>query len=428
MVVGLLTMKMQKHIVELFDAKSDPPVLILEYVAKGSLADYLARSERFSIFETGEVLRQITDVLQYLDGQNIVHRDLSPHNILVSQRDPDGIIIKLADFGLSKKAMDFTTFCGHSFYVAPEIVRWRSSGSSSVPTYKSAVDIWSAGVVVAELICGLPARPARELAHPSTTWHEDICDHVRDYHRRTRERLATFLLGNMLVIDPADRAPAAECHERAMREKAMSEEAMGESENTRWGEIGFMETRPGANDGGEGTFSSLSVDHYIQNFLSFDARSTPTQSTVASQAAEPVRRDPSGVQSFINKARDPFSSFFMGSAVSGIDGNFDIRYGTAMQSIMSFAANIAGQNEPPAGPPPSPLAVVWPSPATTPTAATPIITSPTVAEVFPPEYMVLAASSDPTRLVSSPEPSLMCDEMETEPGQEAQSGGQKRTR
>jgi serine/threonine protein kinase len=84
-----------------------------------------------------------------------VYRDIKPGNILVKHRYP--LYIKFADFGLSKEGSSFTTICGSKTYVPPEIARYLSS-PKSVPTekYKSAVNIWSLGVIILEYAYGLP--------------------------------------------------------------------------------------------------------------------------------------------------------------------------------------------------------------------------------------------------------------------------------
>ncbi|GAB1312100.1 hypothetical protein MFIFM68171_02310 [Madurella fahalii] len=85
-----------------------------------------------------------------------MHRDISTGNILVYSRDYDGIFIKFADFGLAKEGEQLTTHCGHRTYLAPEIHRKWCKVPRSAASYTSAVDIWSAGVVITELLCGLP--------------------------------------------------------------------------------------------------------------------------------------------------------------------------------------------------------------------------------------------------------------------------------
>jgi len=71
----------------------------------------------------------------------IAHRDLKPENLLC-HGDGENMVIKIADFGLSKIFGDgemLETSCGTPDYVAPEVL----TGSA----YDNAVDMWSVGVI-----------------------------------------------------------------------------------------------------------------------------------------------------------------------------------------------------------------------------------------------------------------------------------------
>ena len=75
----------------------------------------------------------------------VMHRDLKPHNILVSA---DGKKLKIADFGLARAFTPFhrplTTEVITRWYRAPEIILGYSK-------YSSSVDIWSVGCIIAEM-------------------------------------------------------------------------------------------------------------------------------------------------------------------------------------------------------------------------------------------------------------------------------------
>lgn len=95
---------------------------------------------------------QLLDALQHLVERGVVHRDVKPQNLLL---DGHGHL-KLCDFSCCKcfdrtSTQDARTFTciGTPQYMAPEV---RSRAGHSF-----AVDCWSAGVVLAELVCGAAA-------------------------------------------------------------------------------------------------------------------------------------------------------------------------------------------------------------------------------------------------------------------------------
>lgn len=80
-----------------------------------------------------------------MHSMNIIYRDLKPENVLLGQ---DGHI-KIADFGFAKLCPNMTwTLCGTPDYLAPEIV--------SQQRYNKSVDWYALGVLIFEMLSGLP--------------------------------------------------------------------------------------------------------------------------------------------------------------------------------------------------------------------------------------------------------------------------------
>jgi len=97
---------------------------------------------------------QIMSGVEYCHSKNVVHRDLKPENLLID----DNCNVQLADFSLANKveaknhllgdSAFLQTSCGSPNYAAPEIV-------SGVEYDGFQVDIWSLGVILYSLVCGM---------------------------------------------------------------------------------------------------------------------------------------------------------------------------------------------------------------------------------------------------------------------------------
>ena len=122
--------------------------LVLDYVPGGELFGRLKEEERFSESRVRLYAAEILLGLGQLHSLGFVYRDLKPENILV---DAEGHL-KITDFGLAKGKMNSgattTTFCGTPEYVAPEMLRQEP--------YTKSVDWWSYGILIYEMLTGLP--------------------------------------------------------------------------------------------------------------------------------------------------------------------------------------------------------------------------------------------------------------------------------
>eukprot|EP00002_Diphylleia_rotans_P017592 TRINITY_DN3411_c0_g1_i1.p1 TRINITY_DN3411_c0_g1~~TRINITY_DN3411_c0_g1_i1.p1 ORF type:complete len:455 (-),score=112.68 TRINITY_DN3411_c0_g1_i1:244-1608(-) len=129
---------------------ADKLYLVLDFVNGGELFYHLQRDKRFSEPRAKFYGAEITLALDYLHKHNIVYRDLKPENLLL---DSYGHIC-MTDFGLCKTGLGFgettTTFCGSLEYLAPEVLDSSSQG------YNHAVDWWSLGILLYEMMAGLP--------------------------------------------------------------------------------------------------------------------------------------------------------------------------------------------------------------------------------------------------------------------------------
>jgi len=122
--------------------------LVLEFCSGGDLFFYLTRrklvSEDAVLFYAAEVV----SALDAVHRLSVVYRDLKPENLLLTARGH----LKLTDFGLAKmdvgRLSGAFSLCGTPEYMAPEILARRGHGM--------AVDLWSFGMLLHELLAGLP--------------------------------------------------------------------------------------------------------------------------------------------------------------------------------------------------------------------------------------------------------------------------------
>ncbi|CUU58046.1 Serine/threonine protein kinase [Parafrankia irregularis] len=137
-----------KHdrIVRIHDYLLEPPgpALISEYV-EGRTVGQLAERLRGNPAAARRILADILDALEYAHGHGVLHRDLSPGNIIVDEDDRATLI----DFGVASRAdTDAHSMVGTLPYLAPEIV---ADGA-----WSPAADLYSLAVLVFEALVGRP--------------------------------------------------------------------------------------------------------------------------------------------------------------------------------------------------------------------------------------------------------------------------------
>jgi serum/glucocorticoid-regulated kinase 2 len=119
----------------------------MPFLSGGELFQHLRKFRTFDEDKVRFYGAQIALALEYLHKKGIVYRDLKPENILMDEKG----YLRLADFGMAKhlkedeKAM---SFCGTPEYLAPEII--------TLEGHDKSVDWWSFGILLFEMLCGLP--------------------------------------------------------------------------------------------------------------------------------------------------------------------------------------------------------------------------------------------------------------------------------
>jgi serine/threonine protein kinase len=137
-----------------FDSGHHQHFIVMEHVSGNSCAELLRDHGHLDVPQAMDIVTQACRGLDYAHRNGVVHRDVKPGNLLVSETD----VVKLADFGIAR-ATDQSSITqvgsvlGTAAYLAPEQARGDEAGP--------AADLYSLGVVTYQLISGrLPYEAA----------------------------------------------------------------------------------------------------------------------------------------------------------------------------------------------------------------------------------------------------------------------------
>jgi len=135
------------NIVKCYDVidEKDSIYMILEYCDCGDLRRLIEMKkkplkEKFVQY----YFSQLASGLKFLMDRNIIHRDIKPRNILLTN---DRRELRIADFGFARRIKNislFDTICGSPLYMAPEIM--------GKENYNKQTDLWSIGIILFEML------------------------------------------------------------------------------------------------------------------------------------------------------------------------------------------------------------------------------------------------------------------------------------
>lgn len=132
-----------------FFEDSDYVYLVLELAHNGELQRYIKNnSPKITEEEAAHIMTQVVEGLIYLHSHNILHRDMSLANLLLTK----DMRIKIADFGLATQLTrpdeKHMTMCGTPNYISPEVATRSSHGLEA--------DVWGIGCMLYTLLTGKP--------------------------------------------------------------------------------------------------------------------------------------------------------------------------------------------------------------------------------------------------------------------------------
>jgi hypothetical protein len=261
------------HVVRVYDAfeHEGAPWIVMEYISGPSLSDLIAGGQALPPRQVAVIGAQVATALAAAHGAGVVHRDVKPGNVLLS--DASGEHAKLTDFGIARAEEDHQLtrtgmVSGTAAYFSPEVAQGEE------PT--AASDVWALGATLYTAVEGRRPFP-------------DAPNAVAQLHTIVRQapaepRLAgplTPVLAGMLHGDPAQRWTA----ERAATELRRIAEGDATTQGQAWG----VGTPPGA----------AAVTGGVQGAAAWTASGTAGGATqihrpVEATRAVPVGQEPAG--------------------------------------------------------------------------------------------------------------------------------------
>lgn len=137
------------NIVNIYDVGQDENIhyIIMEYVDGCNLKDLIKKEGSMDPYKALYITKQIAMALSQAHKKDIIHRDIKPHNILISEEG----IAKVADFGIAKATTSSTitnmgSIIGSVHYFSPEQARGGYIDQRS--------DLYSLGIVLYEMLVG----------------------------------------------------------------------------------------------------------------------------------------------------------------------------------------------------------------------------------------------------------------------------------
>ncbi|KAM3365288.1 hypothetical protein ACQJBY_015190 [Aegilops geniculata] len=190
------------NIVTLRDTYEDDNAvhLVMELCEGGELFDRIVARGHYTERAAAVVTKTIVEVVQMCHKHGVMHRDLKPENFLFANKK-ETAALKAIDFGLSvffTPGERFTEIVGSPYYMAPEVLK---------RNYGQEVDVWSAGVILYILLCGVPPFWAETEQGVAQAIIRSVIDFKRDPWPRVSDN-AKDLVRGMLNPDPRRRLTA----------------------------------------------------------------------------------------------------------------------------------------------------------------------------------------------------------------------------
>ncbi|MBG9944959.1 Stk1 family PASTA domain-containing Ser/Thr kinase [Brevibacillus formosus] len=137
------------NVVGVYDVGQDGDThyMVMEYIEGYTLKEVIIQRGALPVEEAVRIAEQICDALDHAHQNQIIHRDIKPHNIMIGKNGR----VKVTDFGIARAVTSATithtnAMLGSVHYFSPEQARGGITGEKS--------DIYSLGIVLYEMVTG----------------------------------------------------------------------------------------------------------------------------------------------------------------------------------------------------------------------------------------------------------------------------------
>lgn len=193
------------NIVNVYDVGQEGKVhyIVMEYVDGQNLKEIIKNEGVLDEYTALDITKQIAQALSAAHKKGVIHRDIKPHNILISNEDRQ---VKVADFGIAKAVSNSTitnigSIIGSVHYFSPEQAKGQPVANNA--------DLYSLGIVLYEMLIGrVPFRGDSPISIALQHINEEI-EFTQEEKSKIPHSIRT-LISKMTEKSPEDRYQSAE--------------------------------------------------------------------------------------------------------------------------------------------------------------------------------------------------------------------------